>query len=358
MSTTTLSKKPPISTAKLSFKHGIVELAHGSGGRASAALIEQCFKRAFSNPILLQGDDSARLSMPTGEMVMTTDSYVVSPLFFPGGNIGDLAINGTINDLAMLGAKPLYISAGFILEAGFALSKLRTIVETMAVCAKNANVNIVTGDTKVVEKGKGDGIFINTTGIGVIPSCQHECIQISGMHAKVGDKVILSGEMGYHGMAVMAQRHGLSFTQPCISDTKPLHDLVQTMLTVSTDIHCLRDPTRGGVATTLNELATQSCVGICVDESAVLVRDDVRSACELLGLDPFYLANEGLLIAICAPNSADAMIHAMQQHPFARKAAVIGEVIADPDCFVRLQTQLGGIRVMDVLTGEQLPRIC
>ncbi len=348
----TVIKKP--AGPKLNIKSGCVELSHGSGGRAMAQLIDQLFLPAFNNPWLAEKNDQACFSVDQGRMVMATDGHVISPLFFPGGDIGKLAVCGTVNDLAMSGAVPLYLSASFILEEGFPLKDLQAIVFSMAKTAKETGVAIVTGDTKVVERGKGDGVFITTSGIGRVP----EGIHISGHRATPGDKLILSGTMGDHGVAILSKRNNLQFTTSIESDTAPLHDLVREMVAAVPNIHCLRDPTRGGVATTLNEWALQSQVGFMIDESQVPVRTEVASACELLGLDAFYVANEGKLLAVCTPEDCQPLLQAMRAHPLGKDAAVIGEVIEDPRHFVQLRTTLGGMRMMDWLTGEQLPRIC
>ena len=339
---------------RLDFEHGQVELSHGSGGRAMAQLIEELFAAAFRNPWLDQRNDQACLDLPPGRIALTTDSYVVSPLFFPGGDIGSLAVHGTVNDLAMAGARPLHLSAGFILEAGFPLADLQRIVESMAGAARSAGVSIVTGDTKVVERGKGDGVFINTTGIGVIP----DGVQLSGDRARPGDSILLSGTLGDHGVAVMSQRAGLEFETTLQSDSAALHELVAAMIAAAPGLRCLRDPTRGGLAATLNELAAQSGVGMHLREAAIPVRPEVAAACELLGLDPLYVANEGKLIAICAPEAAEPLLAAMRAHPLGRDAARIGTVIADANGFVQMDTRFGGRRVVDWLSGEQLPRIC
>ena len=339
---------------KLNVKQGRIDLSHGSGGRATAQLIDQLFIRAFDNKWLAQKNDQACFSVASGRMVMTTDAHVISPLFFPGGDIGSLAVHGTINDIAMAGAKALYLSASFILEEGFPLCDLKRIVESMARAAKSTDVAIITGDTKVVERGKGDGVFITTTGIGVVP----DGVEISGDRARPGDKVMVSGYIGDHGVAIMSLRNNLSFFTTLKSDTAPLHDLVSHMITAVPDLHCLRDPTRGGVATTLNEWASQSQVGFMIDEQKIPIRQEVASACELLGLDAMYVANEGKLLAICAPQDADKLLAAMRSHPKGRHAEMIGEVVHDPRCFVQLRTKLGGMRMMDWLVGEQLPRIC
>ncbi len=339
---------------KLNMKQGTIDLTHGSGGRAMAQLIDQLFLVAFDNQWLNQKNDQACFAVEAGRMVMTTDSYVVSPLFFPGGDIGSLSVHGTINDIAMSGAKPLYLSASFILEEGFSLRDLKTIVTSMANAAKLANVAIVTGDTKVVERGKGDGIYITTTGVGVVPAGIH----ISGDKAKPGDNVIVSGLMGCHGVAIMSHRNHLQFQTDIQSDAASLHDLVACMIKAAPHLHCLRDPTRGGLATTLNEFARQSGVGFMIDERQIPVQREVASACELLGLDVLYVANEGKCVAICAPEDTERLLAAMRSHPLGRDAAVIGEVIEDPRHFVQLRTALGGVRMVDWLVGEQLPRIC
>jgi len=336
------------------FKHGCVDLSHGGGGRAMAQLIDELFLRAFDNEWLRQGNDQAAFTVPPGRLVMATDSHVVSPLFFPGGDIGCLSVHGTINDVAMSGAVPLYLAAGFILEEGFALADLKRIVESMAAASKQAGVPVVTGDTKVVEKGKGDGVFITTTGVGVVP----DGVQISGDRARPGDRILVSGTIGDHGVAIMSLRENLSFETTIRSDTAALHGLVAAMIAAVPGIHCLRDPTRGGVATTLNELAAQSGAGMLIDEAAIPVQRPVQAACEFLGLDPLYVANEGKLIAICDPADAGRLLEAMRAHPLGSDAAIIGEVIDDPHHFVQMRTRFGGKRNVDWLTGDQLPRIC
>lgn len=341
-------------TRKLDMKHGRVDMTHGGGGRVMAQLIEQLFLASFDNEFLRQMNDQACFQVPGGRMVMATDSHVVTPLFFPGGDIGCMSVHGTINDVVMSGAKPLHLAASFILEEGFPLADLKRIVESMAVAAQDAGVSIVTGDTKVVEQGKCDGVYITTTGIGVVP----EGINISGERARPGDKILVSGTLGDHGIAIMSLRENLSFHTSISSDTVSLHDLVATMIVAVPDIHVLRDPTRGGVATTLNEIARQSAVGMMLDEAALPIREQVSAACEFLGFDPLYVANEGKLVAICAPEDADRLLSAMQGHPLGAEAAIIGEVIEDSHCFVQMTTGFGGKRVVDWLSGEQLPRIC
>jgi len=336
------------------FKNGRVDMTHGSGGRAMAQLIEELFLRAFDNEWLRQMNDQARFAVNPGRMVMATDSHVVSPLFFPGGDIGCLSVHGTVNDVAMAGARPLFLSASFILEEGFPLGDLRRIVESMANAAMQAGVPIITGDTKVVEQGKGDGVFITTTGVGAVP----DGIDISGDRAQPGDAILVSGTLGDHGVAIMSLRENLSFSTAIESDTAALHGLVAAMLEVAPGIHCLRDPTRGGLATTLNEIARQSGVGMRLRETTLPVNPEVAAACEFLGLDPLYVANEGKLVAICPAEFAERLLTAMRNHPLGQKAALIGEVVEDPHHFVQMETAFGGSRVVDWLTGEQLPRIC
>ena len=339
----------------LDIKRGQVDMAHGSGGRAMAQLIEELFARHLGNEWLAQGDDGALLPAPgAGRLVMATDSHVVSPLFFPGGDIGCLSVHGTVNDVAVMGATPLWLSASFILEEGFPLAELARIVESMARASREAGVPVVTGDTKVVERGKGDGVFITTTGVGVVaPGCE-----LSGRRAQVGDAILVSGTLGDHGMAIMAVRESLGFVSPIVSDTAALHGLIVAMRASGADLHVLRDPTRGGVATTLNEIARQSGVGMMLQEKAVPVKPEVSAACEFLGLDPLYVANEGKLVAICAANDAPKLLGAMQSHPLGRDASIIGAVQEDQHHFVQMTTSFGGRRIVDWLSGEQLPRIC
>lgn len=338
----------------LDFETGRVDLSHGGGGRAMAQLIDELFLEFFDNELLRQKNDQASFEQAAGRLVLSTDCHVVSPLFFPGGDIGSLSVHGTINDVAMAGARPLYLTAGFIIEEGLPLGDLRRIVASMAAASREARVPIVTGDTKVVEQGKGDGVFITTTGLGAVP----EGVDISGHRARPGDKVLVSGYIGDHGVAVMSKRENLTFGTSIESDSAALHGLVQQMVEAVPQIHCLRDPTRGGVASCLNELAQQSGVGVRLHEKAIPVREAVRAACELLGLDPLYVANEGKLVAICASTQAEPLLEAMRAHPLGRDAAVIGEVIEDAHQFVQMETAFGGTRMVDWLTGEQLPRIC
>ncbi|HLN24215.1 MAG TPA: hydrogenase expression/formation protein HypE [Patescibacteria group bacterium] len=346
----TLQRKGP----SIDFVHGRVDLTHGGGGRAMAQLVEELFVAAFDNDMLRQRNDQASFTVEAGRMVMTTDGYVISPMFFPGGDIGSLAVHGTVNDVAMAGAVPIALSASFILEEGLLLADLQRIVRSMAEASREAGVPIVTGDTKVVEKGKGDGVFISTTGIGRVPVG----LDISGDKARPGDVILISGTMGDHGVAVMSQRESLGFETTLLSDSAALHGLVAAMVAAVPSIHCLRDPTRGGLATTLNELATQSGVGMMIREDAIPVRAEVRGACELLGLDPLYVANEGKLIAIVPAEEAERLLAVMRAHPLGADAAIIGRVVADDHHFVQMETSFGGNRVVDWLAGEQLPRIC
>ena len=342
-------------TRPLDLKNGRVEMAHGAGGRAMAHLIETLFARRLANEWLAQGDDGAVLPAPGhGRLVMATDSHVVSPLFFPGGDIGCLSVHGTINDVAVMGARPLWLSAAFVLEEGFPLGDLARIVDSMALAARQAGVPVVTGDTKVVERGKGDGVFITTTGVGLLPAGR----ELSGRRAQPGDAILVSGTLGDHGMAIMAGRDNLGFESPIVSDTAALHGLIEALLACGGELHVLRDPTRGGLATTLNEIARQSGVGMLLQEKALPVSPLVAAACEFLGLDPLYVANEGKLVAICAENDAETVLSAMHKHPLGAQAAIIGSVHADPQHFVQMATALGGKRIVNWLTGDQLPRIC
>ncbi len=333
---------------------GRVTLAHGSGGKLTADLIRQVFLPAFHNPLLAKLDDQAVFELGGMRLALTTDAFVVSPLFFPGGDIGALAVNGTVNDLAMSGATPLYLSAAFILEEGFALDDLRRVVTSMQRAAAAAGVAIVTGDTKVVERGHGDGLFITTTGVGLVPAD----VVISADRARPGDQVLVSGYLAQHGMAILARREGLDFDVALDSDTAPLHTLVQAMLAASRDVHVLRDPTRGGLASALNEIAERSGVGVVLDEERLPLQPEVEGLCEILGLDPLYVANEGKLVAIVPPAAAEAVLAAMRAHPLGQHAARIGEVVAEPAGIVYLRTCVGGTRIVDLPAGEQLPRIC
>lgn len=329
-------------------------LGHGGGGKLSAELVEHLFLPAFRNEALENLGDAAVFNLNGARLAMSTDSFVVRPLFFPGGNIGELAVNGTVNDLSMTGARPLYLSVGFILEEGLPLEWLGRIVDSMAAAAKNAGVQLITGDTKVVDKGHGDGIFINTSGVGLIP----DGVNIGPHRATPGDVVLVSGTIGDHGMAIMSVREGLEFDAPIQSDTAALNGLVADMLAVCPDLHVLRDPTRGGVASTLNEIARASKVGILLDEMKIPVNQPVRSACELLGMDPLFVANEGKLLALVPPADADAVLAAMRVHPFGQQAAIIGQVVAQHPGILTARTGIGGTRVISMQIGEQLPRIC
>ena len=328
-------------------------LAHGSGGKLAHELVERSFVKALANPLLAKLDDSAVFDF-SGRLALTTDSYVVSPIFFPGGDIGKLAVYGTVNDLAMSGAKPLYLSLSFIIEEGLSLGELNEIVDSVQKAAQQAGVEIVTGDTKVVHRGSADKLFINTAGVGIIP----EGVNISGSNARPGDKLILSGTIGDHGIAVLSQREGLSFSTQLESDCAPLGSLVAEILEVSPNIHCLRDPTRGGLATTLNELAKQSQVSIRIEEEKVPVREEVLAACEMLGFDPLYVANEGKLVAIVPTGDADKILKAMQGNHYGKDATIIGEVRAEHPGRVIMKTCLGASRIIDMLVGDLLPRIC
>jgi hydrogenase expression/formation protein HypE len=331
-----------------------IQLDHGAGGRASHELVARAFLPALGNPILAELNDCARLEIHGVRLAMSTDSYVVEPIFFPGGDIGSLAIHGTVNDLAMRGAQPCYFSVGFILEEGFELNDLERVVGSMAEAARQAGIQVVTADTKVVPRGKVDRIFINTAGIGVIPPG----VEVAGQNARIGDVVVINGPIGDHGIAVLSTREGLSFDTELKSDSAPLNGLVAAMLEASNRIHVMRDPTRGGVATALNEVAGQSEVGIRLDESGLPVRAAVTAACEMLGLDPLYVANEGKVLALVAPGDVDKVLSAMRGHPLGRESCVIGEVVSGHQGRVILRTGIGGSRIVDMLSGEQLPRIC
>jgi hydrogenase expression/formation protein HypE len=341
---------------KLDLRNGRVDMSHGSGGRAMADLIDGIFRAALSNEFLEQGNDQASFPTPAGgRMVMTTDGYVVSPLFFPGGDIGSLAVHGTINDIAMAGARPLYLSASFIVEEGFPLADLKRIADSMGAAAYGAGVKVVTGDTKVVERGKADGVFISTAGVGIVP----DGIALSGDRARPGDAVLVSGTMGDHGVAIMSRRENLEFETEIVSDSAALHGLVAAMVAAAgPQLKLMRDPTRGGLAATLNELAQQSGVGFRLDEDAIPVRPQVAAACALLGLDPLFVANEGKLVAVVEAGAAERLLAAMRAHPLGRDAAIVGQVVTDDMRFVQMTTGFGGGRIVDWLSGEQLPRIC
>jgi len=329
-------------------------LGHGSGGRLSADLLREIFLPAFHNPVLAQLNDQAVVSVEGVRLAFTTDSFVVNPLFFPGGDIGSLAVYGTVNDLAMGGAAPLFLSASFIIEEGLPLETLRRVVFSLRQAAEKVGVEVVTGDTKVVEKGKGDGLFINTSGIGRVPNG----VSLSADQARPGDSIVLSGTLGDHGIAILSQREGLEFETPIESDAAPLHSLVAAMLEATRSIRCLRDPTRGGLSSTLNEIAAQSRVGMVIDEISLPIREEVKGACELLGLDPLYVANEGKLVAIVAAEEADQLLAAMRGHPLGVNSRIIGKVVEAHPGVVTMRTYLGTSRIVDMLAGDQLPRIC
>lgn len=332
----------------------VVTLAHGGGGTLSHQLISKVFYSQFDNEFLNQQHDSAVFNTEAGRLAFTTDSYVVKPIFFPGGNIGELAVYGTVNDLAVAGAQPLYISAGFIIEEGFSMEELWNIVLSMKQAADNAGVKIVTGDTKVVDKGKGDKIYINTSGVGKV----YDGVNISPMNCKPGDKIILSGRIAEHGIAIMASREGLEFETSIESDTAPLNHLVQDIFSVSKDIHVMRDATRGGIASTLNEIASTASVGIRIEESKIPVLEEVKGACEILGLDPLYIANEGKMIVIAPESSSDEILAVMKKNEFGIDSVIIGEVTDQQTSRVIMKTGIGSNRIVDMISGEQLPRIC
>jgi hydrogenase expression/formation protein HypE len=331
-----------------------IVLAHGSGGKISQQLFQEILLPQFRNELLDVQHDGAVFSINGARLAFSTDSYVVNPIFFPGGDIGKLAIHGTVNDLAMCGARPLYLSAGFILEEGLSMREFQAVVLSMREAAATAGVALVTGDTKVVDRGKADKLFVNTSGIGVVP----EKVNIHPGRAQPGDKVIISGEIAVHGIAIMSVREGIEFETKVLSDTAPLNGLVSAVLAVAQDIHVLRDPTRGGITSALSEIALSARVGILLDEVKIPMSEEVKGACEILGLDPLYVANEGKLLAIVAPEEVAPVLSAMQAHPLGEKAAVIGTVTDDHRGFVFMKTRIGGTRVVDMLSGEQLPRIC
>ncbi|WP_184728792.1 hydrogenase expression/formation protein HypE [Saccharopolyspora phatthalungensis] len=331
-----------------------ITLAHGSGGKATQTLIEAVFLTGFRNPELAKLEDGAELGVAGGRLAFTTDSYVVSPLFFPGGDIGDLAINGTVNDLAVSGATPLFLSAGFIIEEGFPVADLTRIVGSMAAAAEAAGVQVVTGDTKVVQKGKADGCYINTAGVGLLETEHRLGIDT----ARPGDAVLVSGPIGDHGVTVMLARGELDIDADLVSDTAPVHGLVAELLKAASGVRALRDATRGGVATILNEVAKASDVSVVVDEEKVPVRTEVRGASELLGIDPLYVASEGRIVVVVDGRQADAALEALRAHPLGADAAIIGRVAADPPGLVLLNTTFGGTRIVDLLVGDPLPRIC
>jgi hydrogenase expression/formation protein HypE len=339
---------------KARIKDERITMAHGAGGKATHTLIEAVFLEAFRNPLLEPLEDQAVFEIGGARLAFTTDSYVVSPLFFPGGDIGDLAVNGTVNDLAVSGARPLYLSAGFVLEEGFPVEDLRRIVASMAAAAQAAGVQIVTGDTKVVQRGKADGCYVNTAGVGLL----ERPITLAAANARPGDAVIVSGPIGDHGVTIMLARGELDIESDIVSDTAPLNGLIDRLLDAAPGVRCMRDATRGGVATILNEVAVASQVAIVVDENAVPMRPEVRGASEILGIDPLYVASEGRFVAVVDAAQADAALAALRSHPLGRAAAVIGTVKADPPTLVLLKTEFGGTRIVDMLIGDPLPRIC
>ena len=335
-------------------KHDRILLSHGSGGKLSYQLIHEIFLKAFDNEFLSPLNDQAVFSLPASKIAFTTDSYVVNPIFFPGGDIGKLSVCGTINDLAVGGAEPLYLSVSFIIEEGFLVEELKMVVDSMSRTAKHAGVKIITGDTKVVERGKGDKLFINTTGIGVIK----DGINLSPSLIRPGNAIIVSGSMGDHGMAILSHREGIQMEIPVESDCAALHELVKDVISQSDGIIAMRDPTRGGLATTLNEMALSSGCGMIIKESNIPVKEEVKGACEILGFDPLYLANEGKLVAIVSKDSTNTVLEAMEKTPLGRNAAIIGTVVDKPQGKVLLETSIGNKRILDMLSGEQLPRIC
>lgn len=332
----------------------IVTLAHGAGGKATRALVEGLFLEELGNPLLEPLGDSALIELNGSCVAFTTDSYVVTPIFFPGGDIGELAVNGTVNDLAVAGARPLFLSAGFVIEEGFSVADLRRIAASMARAAAAAGVVIAAGDTKVVERGKADGLYVNTSGVGLVP----EGVVLGPERVRPGDRVLVSGTLGDHGMAVMVARGGLELEVDLDSDTAPVHELARALLELEGAVHWMRDPTRGGLATALNELAVQATVSVVLEESSLPLRPQVIGACEILGIDPLYVANEGKLVAVVAPDSTDKALAALRAHPLGAQAAVIGEVRAEPEGLVLLDTAFGGSRIVDMLVGDPLPRIC
>ncbi len=335
--------------------HDTVQLSHGSGGKMMNDLISKLFLWAFDNEHLNKLDDQAVLNVNGQRFAFSTDSFVVDPIFFPGGDIGDLAVNGTVNDVCMSGARPLFLSAGFIIEEGFALAELQRIVESMKAAADRAGVMIVTGDTKVVNRGKGDKIFINTAGIGLI---EHDYV-VSSKSLVSGDMILLSGSLADHGMAILSKREGLAFDAPIESDTAALNGLVDEILKAGGEaVHALRDPTRGGLAATLNEFAAASSVGIRIKQDRLPINAPVAGACEILGLDPLYVANEGKLVAVVARDKSEEVLAAMRAHPLGAEAVIIGDVVSERPGLVTMQTGIGGWRIVDMLVGEQLPRIC
>lgn len=345
----------PLAKARVAVRgENRIEMSHGAGGRAMGRLIADVFHTAFDNDALRRGEDQAVVDVPVGRLALSTDTFVVSPLFFPGSDIGALAVNGTVNDVAMSGATPLYLTAGFVIEEGFPIEDLRRIALSMARAAREAGVTIVTGDTKVVERGKGDGVFINTAGVGVLPAG----VDLGAHRIEPGDAILVSGTVGDHGVAIMAHRAGLQFETTIESDCAPLNGLIAGLLASGARVKALRDPTRGGLAATLNEFADQAGLGIVVDEASIPVKPEVFGACELLGLDPMNVANEGKLVAVVAVEDADRALAALRAHPLGHDAAIIGKAQADAHHFVTMRTRIGGSRMVDWLSGDPLPRIC
>jgi hydrogenase expression/formation protein HypE len=332
----------------------VVTLAHGAGGKATRALVESLFVEELSNPLLEQLGDSALFDLNGSRLAFTTDTYVVKPIVFPGGDIGELAVNGTVNDLAVAGARPLVLSAGFVIEEGFEVAELRRLAASMASAAKAAGVTVATGDTKVVERGKADGLYVNTAGLGVVPPG----VDLSAGRVQPGDRVLLSGTLGDHGMAVMIARGELALEVELESDTAPVHELAATLIELGSAVRWLRDPTRGGLATALNELAGEAELAVALDEAALPLRPAVVGACEILGIDPLYVANEGKLVAVVAPEAADEALARLRRHGLGTEAAIIGEIRAEPKELVLLETAFGGARIVDMLVGDPLPRIC
>lgn len=334
--------------------HKEIVLAHGSGGKLTHRLIEKMILPSFRNALLEPLHDGAVFAVNGAKLAFSTDSYVVKPIFFPGGDIGKLAVHGTVNDLAMCGARPLHLSAAFIIEEGFPMQDFWRVLQSMREAADAAGVTLVTGDTKVVDRGKGDQIFINTSGIGVV----NPDVNIHPKRARIGDKIIASGQIAVHGIAIMSVREGLAFESEIASDSAPLNGLVEAMFAASKSIHVLRDPTRGGVTSALSEIAESANVGIRLDERSLPLSEEVKGACEILGLDPLYVANEGKLLAFIPPEDSERVLTAMRAHPLGSNAAIIGEVVAEHSGMVTMKTRIGGTRVVDMLSGEQLPRIC
>jgi len=331
-----------------------VLLAHGGGGKLTHQLIDNLFYPSFNNNFLNQDHDGAVIDVNGTKIAMTTDSFVINPIFFPGGDIGDLAVNGTVNDIAMCGAKPMYLSLGLIIEEGLSLEDLARITNSIKIAAENANVIIVTGDTKVVERGKADKIYINTSGVGIV----YEGTNISPKNCQAGDKIIISGKIAEHGIATLSAREGLQFETSIKSDSAPLNNLVEKMLEVTKNINVLRDPTRGGVSSTLNEIAKASNLGAFIEEDKIQLAEDVKAACEILGFDPLYVANEGKLLAIVSPEDADNLVAEMSKHRFGKDSRIIGEMKNEYNGKLILQTTIGTERIIDMISGEQLPRIC